>query len=187
MAKTKTRAKNSSSGVTRCSPTPSTWVPLGGDLDDHVVALAAARADRGAAEPAAAALELERERPEDPGAGGADRMAERDGAAVHVDLVLVDAEHPDRVEHHGGERLVDLPEVDVVGREPGLLERDLRGGGGRAREVGEVVGDLTLGHDRRERRAAVLLGPLVGGEDHRTRPVVHPRRIAGGVGAVLLE
>src|SRR4051794_27799510 len=104
MAKTKTRLKNSSSGVTRCSPTSSTRRPLGGDLDDHGVALAAARADRGAAEAAAAALELERERPEDPGPGGADRVAEGDGAAVHVDLVLVDAEHPNRVERHGGER-----------------------------------------------------------------------------------
>ena len=49
-------------------------------------------------------------------AGGADRVAERDRAAVDVDLLLVDAEHPDRVEGDRGEGLVDLPEVDVLGR-----------------------------------------------------------------------
>ena len=42
-------------------------------------------------------------------------MAERDRAAVDVDLVLVDAEHPDRVQRHRRERLVDLPQVDVLG------------------------------------------------------------------------
>ena len=41
-------------------------------------------------------------------------MAEGDRAAVDVDLVLLDAEHPQRVERDGGERLVDLPEVDVA-------------------------------------------------------------------------
>ena len=42
-------------------------------------------------------------------------MAERDRAAVDVDLLLVDAEHPDRVDRDRGEGLVDLPEVDVLG------------------------------------------------------------------------
>ena len=83
-------------------------------LDDHGVALAAARADRGAAEAAATAPQLEHERADDAGARCADRVTERDGAAVDVDLVLVDAEHADRVQGDRGERLVDLPEVDVA-------------------------------------------------------------------------
>src|SRR5689334_16735855 len=75
------------------------------DLDDHRVALAAARADRGAAQAAAPPAQLEHERAEDARARGADRMAEGDRAAVDVDLVLVDAEHPDRVQRDRGERL----------------------------------------------------------------------------------
>ena len=41
-------------------------------------------------------------------------MAESDGAAVDVDLVLVCAEQACGVKRNGGERLVDLPEVDVI-------------------------------------------------------------------------
>src|SRR6185312_9492393 len=78
------------------------------DLDDHRVALAAAGADCRHAEPAAAAAQLVHERHQDARAAGADRVAERDGAAVHVDLGLVDAEHANRVDRHGRERLVDL-------------------------------------------------------------------------------
>ena len=62
-----------------------------GHADDQGVALAAATAQRGRADAAAAALELEGEVQHDPGAGHADRVAERDGAAVDVDLVLGDA------------------------------------------------------------------------------------------------
>src|SRR5579884_3321632 len=62
------------------------------NLDDHRVALAAARADRGAAESASAPAQLEHKRAEDPRARGADRVAKRHRAAVDVDLVLVDAE-----------------------------------------------------------------------------------------------
>ena len=49
------------------------------------VALPAAGADRRAAEPAAAAAQLVDERADDARAGGADRVPERDGAAVDVD------------------------------------------------------------------------------------------------------
>ena len=133
------------------------------------------RADRRAADAAAAPAQLVDERAEDPRAGRADRVAERDRAAVDVDLVLVDAEHPDRVDRDRRERLVDLPEVDVVGRQAGLLERLLRRRGGRPGEVGEVVGDRRLGQDLGEHRLAVALGPLGGGEHERAAAVVDAR------------
>src|SRR5947209_15810232 len=91
------------------------------DLDDHRVALAATGADCGTAEATAPPAQLEHQRAEDARAGGANRVAERHRAAVHVDLVLVDAEHPDRVQGDRGERLVDLPQVDVIGLQPRLL------------------------------------------------------------------
>src|SRR5690349_8321420 len=54
------------------------------DFDQQRVALAAAGADRSEAEPAAVAPQLVDHRPEDAAAACADRMAERDRAAVHV-------------------------------------------------------------------------------------------------------
>src|SRR6476646_5025495 len=74
-------------------------VALGaGDLEHDRVALAATRADRGDAEPAAAAAELMHQGADDSRPGGAYRMSERDRAAVDVDLLLVDTQHPHRVE-----------------------------------------------------------------------------------------
>ena len=73
------------------------------DLDQQRVALAAAGADRGEPEPAAVrgaarAPSSPRIRPP----RGADRMAERDGAAVDVHGLLVGAEHRRRVERDRG-------------------------------------------------------------------------------------
>src|SRR5262245_32231326 len=70
-------------------------------LDEQGVALTAAAAQRGRAEPTAAALELEQERERHPGAGHADRVAQRDGAPVHVDDVVGDAQVGHRGEADG--------------------------------------------------------------------------------------
>ena len=63
------------------------------------------------------------QRGHDAGAGHAERVAEGDRAAVHVELVPRDAEVLGRRDHLRGERLVDLDEVDVVDRHAGPLER----------------------------------------------------------------
>src|SRR5881392_2457172 len=81
-------------------------------FDDDRVPLTSARADRRDAEAAATAAQLVHERAENARARGADRVAERNRAAVDVHLRLVDAEHADRVERDRCERLVDLEEVD---------------------------------------------------------------------------
>src|SRR5436309_10739882 len=75
--------------------------------EDHRVALAAAGADRRAAQPAAAAAQLEHEAAEDARARGADGVAEGNGAAVDIDALFVDAQHANRVQRHRGEGLVD--------------------------------------------------------------------------------
>src|SRR4051794_30909656 len=54
-------------------------------------------------------------------------MAERDSAAVHVELLVRDAELARRREHLRRERLVQLHEVDVVDPEAGAVERFPRG------------------------------------------------------------
>ena len=155
-------------------------------LDDHGVALAAARADRRAAEAAAAAAQLEHQRAEDPRAGGADRVAERDRAAVDVDPVLVDPEHPDRVQRDRGERLVDLPQVDVLGasgrpsRAPSWRPWPASAPGRRSRRRPAAWATIVA-----SARLAVALGPLVAGEHQRAGAVVDAGRVAGGVRAVL--
>src|SRR3954454_4590371 len=58
-------------------------------FEDDRVALATAGADRGDAEATATPTEFVHQRSEDARAGGADRVPERDGAAVHVHLRLV--------------------------------------------------------------------------------------------------
>src|SRR2546430_759181 len=47
-------------------------------------------------------------------ASGAERMAERDGAAVHINLLGIDIELAHRLHRHAGEGFVDLPEVDIL-------------------------------------------------------------------------
>src|SRR3981081_3370938 len=80
---------------------------------DDGVAVSAAGTDGGAAEAAAAAAQLMHQGGEDARAGRPDRGTQRAGAAVDVDAVLVDPEHPDRLQRDRGERLVDLPQVDL--------------------------------------------------------------------------
>src|ERR1700712_5643545 len=107
------------------------------DAQDDRVALATAGADGRDAEPAATTAQLVDDRAEDAGARSADRVAERDRAAVDVDAVLLDAELADRLQRHGGEGLVDLPQVDVAGLQAGPVERALGRARGRGGEVGE--------------------------------------------------
>jgi NAD(P)H-dependent flavin oxidoreductase YrpB (nitropropane dioxygenase family) len=97
------------------------------DLDDGDVGLAAALAHRLEAVAAAGALELVEQGGHETHTGGAaQRMAEGDGAAVDVDLLVA---LPSRASTPGrrGEGLVALEEVDVVDRHAGLLE-GVRGG-----------------------------------------------------------
>src|ERR1700722_8049326 len=79
---------------------------------DGGVALAATAAERDGCGGGPAAAQLEQRGQREPRARHADGVAQRDGAAVDVDLVLVDAEVVDRGEADGGEGLVDLEEVD---------------------------------------------------------------------------
>src|SRR5690349_13108525 len=77
-------------------------------LEDRDVGLAAALAHDLEAVAAAGALELVEQGGHQAGAGGADRVAEGDAAAVDVDLLVRDVEllHPG--EHDGREGLVAL-------------------------------------------------------------------------------
>src|SRR5262245_62111482 len=77
-------------------------------LEDRHVRLAAALAHGLEAVAAAGALQLGQQGGHQPGAGGAERVAEGDGAAVDVDLGVVGAGVLEPRHHHRGEGLVDL-------------------------------------------------------------------------------
>src|SRR5690606_24835341 len=57
------------------------------------------------------------------GAGHAERMADRDRAAVHVQAVVRYAELVTAIDDLARERLVDFPKADVGHRESGLLQQ----------------------------------------------------------------
>ena len=102
-------------------------------LEDGGQALATTDAHRLQPVPALAALHLVQQRGQDPAAGGADRVAERDARAVDVDALPVAraeaAESPLTAagQHLRGERLVELDQVDVAELKSGSLEGELSG------------------------------------------------------------
>src|SRR5262245_54135507 len=91
-------------------------------LDQYRDPLAAADARRGDPPALLAAPELDQERQDEPGAGGAQRVPEADRPAVHVHPVAIQPQVLLDREILAGERLVDLEEIDVGEREPGALE-----------------------------------------------------------------
>src|ERR1044072_9426155 len=100
-------------------------IPLDAEGDAH----AAADTQGGEALLGVALLHFVEKGGEDAGARGADRVADRDRAAVDVDLVGVPAELLADRERLGGERLIGFDEVEIGDRPAGFLERALRGGG----------------------------------------------------------
>ena len=157
------------------------------DTDDQGVALAAAAAQRSRTDAAAATLQLEREVQDDAGAGHADRVAERDGAAVDVDLVVGEAELAGRGDADGGEGLVELDQVEVGGRDA-LLLAGLRGGVGRLQlQRGVGPGDLAVGADLGEPGRGRAPRPWPCSSRRPRGAVGDLRGRAGGDGAVLGE
>src|SRR5580692_1966029 len=82
--------------------------PLNDGRDTH----AAADAQRDKRATRVAALELVDHGSGDHGAGGAQRVAHRDGATVDVELLVGDVEVLLELQHHRCKRLVQLEQVD---------------------------------------------------------------------------
>ena len=87
-------------------------------LDRHRHGPAAAEAQRREPVAALAPRQLVEQRRDDPRAAGPDRVPERDRAAVDVDAVPVEPELAAVGQRLRGERLVDLDQVVLVGRDP---------------------------------------------------------------------
>src|SRR5215213_2028086 len=97
-------------------------LPLHAHRDAH----AAADAERGEALLGVALLHLEQKRGEHARAGCADRMPERNGAAVDVDLGGIPAEVLVDRAGLGGEGLIGLDQIEVANIPAGLLQRGAR-------------------------------------------------------------
>ena len=112
-------------------------------------------------------------------AAHAERMADRDRAAVHVELVLRNAEPVAAVEHLAGERLVQLPQVDVVHLHAGALQQ-LRHREHRAdAHLVRLAARDREAAERAERLQALLLGELGAHHHAGRRAVGELARIAG--------
>ena len=110
-------------------------------------------------------------------------MAEGDGPAVDVDLVPVDLVDLAPGHDHGGERLVDLEDVDVGHGHAGLLQH-VRSGGDRTVEVVVGIGaDQRLGHDAGPGAQSGLAGALLGHPQHSCGTVGDLRTVSGVVHA----
>ena len=118
----------------------------------------------------------------------AERVAERDRAAVHVQPLVVDPELADAGEHLGREGLVQLDEVDVVDVEAGALERLAAwpGPGPMPMYAGSTPA-APLDTMRASGSRPSSRGALLGRQHHARGAVVDLRRVAGGHRAALAE
>ena len=114
------------------------------------------------------------------GARAAQRMAERDGAAVDVQPFRIDRQLLQAREHLRRERLVELDEVHLLDRQSGQLQHLLNR---RDRSDAESF-RLDAGRRKCRRSAPAARGRVVcarrGRDDDGGRAVARLRRIAGG-------
>ena len=136
-------------------------------------------------------------------AGGAEWVAERDGAAVHVEAGGVDGaggfvaaeagfgkgigcHHLEHGEHLRGEGFVQVDKVGVGERDAGAVERAGDGEGGSHQQlVGGVDADVAPRAQGGERGVAERFGFFFAHDQHGRGTVGERARIAGGEGAIL--
>src|SRR5690606_18445970 len=102
-------------------------------LDDGGNAHAAAHTQGGQAVAQFTAFQFIQQGAEDDGAGGSQRVAHGDGAAVHVHFLVRNGQFFLEAHHHRGKGFVHFKQVDLVHGHARFLQR-LAGGGGRAGE-----------------------------------------------------
>src|SRR2546422_11525245 len=193
-----------------CNEPNGGWVSA---LEDRRDSHPACSADRDQPAARAAVGELLREPGDDARAGGAERMADGDAAALRVHLAAVDRAQRlrafeastavllrfpglQRAEHLRGEGLVDLVDVEVLQSDAGALEhlRHRVGRGhqhafARAGEAGIVDGGRRGVREIRLDRDAARARPLLRAEQHARGAVGERSAVAGGerAGAAAVE
>src|ERR1019366_4860392 len=156
-------------------------------LDQHRHAHAAGNAHGLDAVGPFASLQAVQERGHDARARHPEGVPQRDRPAERVELLLVDAQLFPAGHDLGGERLVDLDDVDVADRHSRVLEQLLyRRDRPDAHDLGANRRDRR-GDDARLRREAAVTGAFLGHDQERRRPVVERAGVAGSHRAALLE
>src|SRR5580704_8323954 len=95
-------------------------VVLSDTLDHRRDAHPGADAQRREAVATTSPLEFVEQRADDHAAGRTERMAHRDRATVDVHLLELEVHLLGEPEHDGGERLIDLDQVEIFGGDPRL-------------------------------------------------------------------
>src|SRR5262249_7385455 len=119
------------------------------------------------------------ERHQDARAARADRMPEGDGATVDVDARLRDTQLPQHAERLRGERLVQLPEVDLFAPEASAGQRLLGSRPWPHAHDRRIDTGRRPGPDGRQRLEPAVLRLAIRHHYQRRRAVVDARRVAG--------
>src|SRR6476646_7254139 len=156
-------------------------------FDAHCNTHAAADAERGEALLGIALLHLVEQRHQHASAGGADRMTDRDRAAVDVDLRRIPAEVLVDGASLRCERLVRFDQIEIADVPARLLERCTRSRDRPGPHDCGVDARMGPGHDPCERRLAAL-GRLARRHQHDGgSAIIDPGCVGRGDGAVLAE
>src|SRR5829696_3929212 len=116
-------------------------------LEDDCVPAPTTGADGRHADASAAAAQFLDQAEDDPGTAGADRVAERDRAAIDIDATGVNAETLAGDDGNTGESLVDFPDVNVRRFEPSPGKGLLRGHGRGVGEIWDLPGGFAMPQD----------------------------------------
>ena len=114
-------------------------------------------------------------------------MAERAGAAVHVHLLVRDADVAHGRHGHDGKGLVDLVETDVASRPADLLQQLLDGSDRCCREPGGCLGDAGNAGNAGERLQLAPLGFAGAHQDEGRRAIRDRAGVGRGDRAALAE
>ena len=135
---------------------------------------------------AAGALQLVDALDREDAAGRADRVTERDGAAVRIHLLRVEPELLRDAHRLRRERLVRLDDVEVADLELRLRERALDGGDRAEAHDLRIDAGVAVRHQARHRLQALALRGRALHQHDRGCGIVDARRVARGDRAVLL-
>src|SRR5579859_5887745 len=173
------------------TPAPMTatfWISaISHRLQDRGDALTAADALGGQRVFAARTLQKRSGLADDARTRGAQRVAERDGAAIDIDLRLVELQIADTGQRLGGEGFIEFDHVERGGGQAGALQRLCRGRDrADAHDLGGSAGD---GHrlDAGQNVELVGAGIVFAGDQQGHGAIGQRRGSAGGDGAVLVE
>src|ERR1700685_3630818 len=114
-------------------------------------------------------------------------MSERDGPAIHIDFVAIEAEFLLDGEILCGEGFIYFDQINVIQRQPGFLQSDLRGRNWAAAHKLRLNTRDPPADDSAHRLDAALVGFFKRHDNDCRGPVNNAAGVAGGDSTVLAE